>query len=402
MSSRFPSHLLVLIAASFLLIAGSACSANSLEDATVGKIVQSSDPQRIVAKEVREIVCNCGEAGADIRKKVEQSYTNDNAIHWEFRGEVGFGASLKPLGVGVDFAPALETIYGKEWSASRSQSVAFELPANPGSQMEYRIQWVETWQPGTIEIRTNKGVETLQYYYLRGIEANLVDKGGRNLGCSASCQDTSSAIEVPTSIPGNPVPTSTTRSQTYTDRPSIVIENRLALPITIVVDGDSKGTVPEYSSKTYLLDRFPVSVDWEIVKETRSDGVAIGDDMRGRWSSVDPGMKLFVTNKVADSWYFYPIVTNNTDTSCRFSVNDGWKSENRPGGVIPSNHENVHLGYYRLFSNSNLTIYCDQSNPERYLWWGIRPDQDDGTSFLESVGTDSGIITFTLRAEVLK
>lgn len=398
MSSRFPSHLLVLIVASFLLVAGSSCSANSLEDATVGKVVQSSNSQRIVAKEVREVVCNCGDAGADIRKKVEQSYANDNAIHWEFRGEAGFGASLKPLGVGVDFAPALETVYGKEWSTSRSHSVAFDLPATPGSQMEYRIQWIETWQPGTIEIRTEKGVETLQYYYLRGVEANLVEKGGRNLGCSASCQESSSVVLVSTPSPGASASTTASESQIFTDRPAIVIENNLIQPVRIDIDGDDRGVIAEYSSKTYLLDRYPVRVRWETVKQTTTEGTPIGDDMSASWSSVNPGAKLTIDNMIGDDrYFFYVVLANETDRDCKVSINDGWEYENRPYAIIASNEEDVGFGYYRLFTNSNVTLYCDANDPGEYWFWGLRPDSEKGTSFFRTVRKGDGVKTFTYK-----
>ena len=55
MFSDLRSRLFVIVIAALIMIAGSSCSANSLEEATIGKAVQSSNPQKIVVKEVREL-----------------------------------------------------------------------------------------------------------------------------------------------------------------------------------------------------------------------------------------------------------------------------------------------------------------------------------------------------------
>jgi hypothetical protein len=58
------------------------------------------------------------------------------------------------------------------------------------------------------------------------------------------------------------------------------------LDVEILVDGTSRGIVEKYSSKTFVLDTYPVKVNWIIVKQHTGEGNSIGDDMYAQWDSV--------------------------------------------------------------------------------------------------------------------
>lgn len=71
--------------------------------------------------------------------------------------------------------------------------------------------------------------------------------------------------------------------------------------------------------------------------------------------------------QVGDQRFFYLILYNDSETNCNLIVNDGLESEQKVG-IIRAGQQNVHAGYYRLFSNSNVSLHCDNT----ITYWGIR------------------------------
>lgn len=176
-------------------------------------------------------------------------------------------------------------------------------------------------------------------------------------------------------------------------RPTFQVDNLLLLPIEIEIDGLPKGQVDAQSRKTFLLDAFPVSVGWDVIMQTTENGTSIGDAMGGIFSDVAAGDVITVDNVVSGQDFFYPVVSNLTADDCEVIVNRGWQSENAPGAVVAANSRAVELGYYKLFTNSNLTLDC----PDSIFWWGLQPDERDATGFFEDVEAGTGRIEFTLE-----
>lgn len=86
--------------------------------------------------------------------------------------------------------------------------------------------------------------------------------------------------------------------------------------------------------------------------------------MSGTFEIVNPPgrQELTVDNIVADQSYFVPFITNGTGTGLLMEVNGGLQSQNRCNCVVAANTNNVAIGYYRLFSNSNVRAYRSGSN----------------------------------------
>lgn len=124
--------------------------------------------------------------------------------------------------------------------------------------------------------------------------------------------------------------------------------------------------------------------------------MSIGDPMGGPIGKLNSNREYVIKNVVGDQNYFYPVITNRMDYPCSFSINDGSFVENRPSASIPAQSERVVLGYYRLYINSNITLYCNPSNENTYWWWGLRKDSDNGDSFFDEVEQDTGYIHFVL------
>lgn len=174
--------------------------------------------------------------------------------------------------------------------------------------------------------------------------------------------------------------------------PTFQIENKLLLPIDVQIDGLAKGQVAAQRSKTFLLNAFPAVVDWEMIRQTTSEGRPIGDEMGGVFDAVVGGDVLVVDNVIVGQAYFYPVVSNQSNSDCEVIVNRDWENETVLEAVVPANASEVELGYYKLFTNSNLTLDC----PESIYWWGMRPGEGEDQSFYDEVGVGTGVITFTL------
>jgi hypothetical protein len=171
-----------------------------------------------------------------------------------------------------------------------------------------------------------------------------------------------------------------------------LVENKLLLPVRLFVDDSLLDELPAGTSRTYPISQSSLRLDWELVKETTSGGRAIGDDMAGGFGGVEAGDVLDINNVVDDQDYFYPYVTNHLSEECEVIVNSGWENENVTGAVVPANSQEVSLGYYRLYTNSNLTLDCGGTT----YWWGLQPDENSDTSFYGDVEEDTGWIEFIL------
>lgn len=175
-------------------------------------------------------------------------------------------------------------------------------------------------------------------------------------------------------------------------RESFIVQNKLALPINIYIDNVYKGTVEKYSEEKFFLESIPVNVSWSIIKQQSGSTSSIGDNMGATFINVKNDAKLTVNNYVVSQLYFYPIITNNADKSCEISINDGYITQNRPGASIPAHSKRVALGYYKAFTNSNITLYCG----ERITWWGEHPSK--GGKKLTYLGDkNSGVMEMTIN-----
>lgn len=176
-------------------------------------------------------------------------------------------------------------------------------------------------------------------------------------------------------------------------KPQFNVTNSLVLPVRIYIDEVDKGVVESSAVKVFLMDSFPVKVRWSVVKETTSNGRPLGHDMGGIFSTVNSGEKLEINNKVSGQAYFYPLITNNTKNDCDVTINKGWKSENVMGASVPAKTVLVGLGYFELYTNSNVTLDCEGE----IYWWGTLPNEKNPDSIYADVEAGSGVIEFTLN-----
>jgi hypothetical protein len=162
------------------------------------------------------------------------------------------------------------------------------------------------------------------------------------------------------------------------------------LSVNIQIDGVERGGVESGQTTQFSIDRYPAYVHFSVEKQTSADGNPIGDEMTGHWDSVEKETHLDITNVIGDSFFFYPLIHNNTDLNCQIHVNDGYSSEIIPGWV--NSKSTAAAGYYRYYSDSNVTLYC--WGDDRFVYWGIHPtDTDSGTGLY--VDSNSGLCDLT-------
>ncbi len=174
---------------------------------------------------------------------------------------------------------------------------------------------------------------------------------------------------------------------------AVLVQNRLVLPVRIVIAGVLQGEVLPESDATFTLAVSPARLDWETVKETTTSGRGLGDRMAGSLEGIAVGQIVEITRQAGDQEFFYPRITNRLDLDCEATVNKGWENENITGAVVPANSEAIGLGYFKLFTNSNVTMNCG----EQEYWWGLQPQETSTDGFYEDVDPLSGLIELTLE-----
>jgi hypothetical protein len=151
---------------------------------------------------------------------------------------------------------------------------------------------------------------------------------------------------------------------TNTSNVTLEVQNQLIYPIVVNAAGTLR-TIGAESVGQIVVTRAPqMTVTWELVRPTLS-GRALGDPMSGVFTLTDgPGSvrRLLVNNLVGSTYYFAPVVTNSTSVSLLMVVNYQLQSEVRCFCVAGAGQSRVAFGYYRLFSNSNVTAFRDGSS----------------------------------------
>ena len=178
---------------------------------------------------------------------------------------------------------------------------------------------------------------------------------------------------------------------------TVVVTNQLATAINVYVNSSLIGSVP--AGETAGQDIGEVStleVSWSVVKTETSDGTSIGDDMSGGFdvvSSPSGTIRYTVDHIVGNQWYFFPLITNQTNVGLLMAVNWGLQAENRCNCVVPPNSERVGIGYYRLFTNTRVMAFRSSTNYSGgFIYWDFNThfnesSMDEGTGAVRLLTT---------------
>jgi hypothetical protein len=190
---------------------------------------------------------------------------------------------------------------------------------------------------------------------------------------------TQGGIFIPISVPA-PITTPVT----------LQLTNKLVYPVNVSVNGTFLTAVPASTTvQQGITVTGSLSVSFALVRPTLA-GVPLGDPMSGVFNTISSPagtISFTINNIIGTQWYFAPYITNQTSSGLLMDVNAGLTAENRCNCVAPAGVSNVAIGYYQLFSNSNVRAYLSGSGyTGSYLNW---------TNFVSNVATDSGILRLT-------
>ncbi len=177
--------------------------------------------------------------------------------------------------------------------------------------------------------------------------------------------------------------------------PGVLVANRLALPVKLYLNGAYNLTLQPGGLESLLLpaESSTADVRWSVVRPAGEGGAPLGGDLGGTFRGLKAGDELAIFSQDGEQPYFYPIVSNTSSKDCKVTIDDGWTSEAATGVVIPARQEGVALGYYPLYSYSNVTLECGG----QFYWWGLRPNEKNQVSIYYDVAKDSGVIQFTMK-----
>ncbi len=176
---------------------------------------------------------------------------------------------------------------------------------------------------------------------------------------------------------------------------SVMVNNHLALAVKIYINGVYQRILEPGGLEALLLPAGSSTADlrWSVVRLTGATGQALGQELGSTVLQVKAGSELAIVSQNGDQAYFYPIVSNTSSKDCKVTIDDGWTSESATGVVIPSRQDRVALGYYPLYSYSNVTLECGG----QFYWWGLRPKEKNQTPIYYQVPKDTGVIEFTMK-----
>lgn len=148
--------------------------------------------------------------------------------------------------------------------------------------------------------------------------------------------------------------------------PSASFENKLRVPIQIYVNGTYDTEISSGYSKKIILESVPAKISIQSVNLKNSSGEPIGDSIRGSYNRVFGGENFIIRNETSDQLFFFPVLSNATNTDCKIIINEGLPSEKSPG-ILLARTSNIILGYYKWFSDSNIALHCEDA----VFYWGM-------------------------------
>jgi hypothetical protein len=168
------------------------------------------------------------------------------------------------------------------------------------------------------------------------------------------------------------------------------IVNNLVGQVTISINNTPTTTVDAGATVSLSSTANPVTVSWALVRQTTTSGTPVGENMSGVFSPVSnpTGTITYDIDAIVGSQsYFSPGISNNSSTRLLMGVNMGLQSETRCNCVVPIGSQRVRIGYYKLFSNTNVRAYRESSNYSgSFTYWD---------NFSTSVEPLSGDITLS-------
>jgi hypothetical protein len=141
-------------------------------------------------------------------------------------------------------------------------------------------------------------------------------------------------------------------------RPRLVFENVLVAPVTVSL-GAERHTVEPGERISLSLSRGGLTdVMWNLERTTDSTGNPLGVEVFGVISIAETrgSMRGSSDATLEDRAFFAPLITNATGRPLTVIVNAGTPAAMPCNCTVPPDTTRMHVGYYRLFSNSTVRV----------------------------------------------
>lgn len=181
---------------------------------------------------------------------------------------------------------------------------------------------------------------------------------------------------------------------TPTNNVTIVATNQLIEPVDITVNGSDIGQVPAQSTARGTVNiQGSMTIGYHLMRPTTTNGIPIGESMDGVYQTVNnPSGSYTVTvnNILSGQSYFAPLITNGSPNPMLMAVNWGLAAQVLCNCSVPPNAANVHIGYYHLFSNTEVRAYGAMSGYGNgaFVFW-------DCSTFCGGVQSGSGAVALS-------
>ena len=175
---------------------------------------------------------------------------------------------------------------------------------------------------------------------------------------------------------------------------TVVVTNQLIDAVTVNVNGTPVGITSASSTQQVTVNLAgSLTVSYDLNRPTTGSGTPIGEQISGEFATIQnpSGTYTFtINNFLGIQAYFSPLITNNGANPILMVANWGLVAENRCNCTVSSGGSNVNIGYYRLFSNTEVRAYGTVSGYGNgtYTYWL-------STDFGSSVQTGSGVVPLT-------
>lgn len=179
------------------------------------------------------------------------------------------------------------------------------------------------------------------------------------------------------------------------------VNNYLIYPVIIRANGVYLGNAGAegISSFTYTGPT-SISVSWELIRPTIvGTSTAVGETMSAAYTTFNISQgaveTFIVDNVVGSNTYFAPQIDNLTSATLLMGVNVGLTAQNLCNCTVSGYAQNIALGYYRLYSNSNVRGYRWNSGyTGPYIYWGYDP-AGSTTPLVSLAQSGSGLVELT-------